>query len=87
VGERIVEAVDIGMGGSLGTDAGFIDWVENARPVDDVPESLLRVVRRYQAERREGERFYNWARRTPNDELRATLAGLAAVDSSDGSGR
>ncbi|MHB8439826.1 MAG: nitrite/sulfite reductase, partial [Acidimicrobiales bacterium] len=77
VGERIAEAVDIGMGGSLGPDAGFIDWVENARPVDDVPEALLRVVRRYQGERRVDEPFYAWARRTPNDELRSTLAGLS----------
>ena len=43
VGEQIVEAVDIGMGGSLGPDAAFIDWIENARPVDDVPDALLRV--------------------------------------------
>ena len=43
VGERIVEAVDIGMGGSLGPDAGFIDWIESARPVDDVPDALLRA--------------------------------------------
>ena len=77
VGEHIAEAVDIGMGGSLGPEGGFIDWVENARPVDDVPEALLRVVRRYQDERRPEEPFHNWARRTPNDELRATLAGLA----------
>ena len=66
-----MEAVDIGLGGSLGPDAAFIDWVENARPVDDVPEALLRVVRRYQAERRDGEPFHNWARRVPNDELAA----------------
>ncbi len=76
VDERIVEAVDIGMGGSLGPAAGFIDWIENARPVDDVPDALLRTVRRYQSERREGEPFYNWARRVPDEELRATLAGL-----------
>ena len=43
VGDHLSEAVDIGLGGSLGTDAGFIDWVEHARPVDDVPEALLRV--------------------------------------------
>ncbi len=78
VGERIVEAVDIGMGGSLGPDAAFIDWVDHARPVQDVPDALLRVVQRYQAERRAGEPFYNWARRTPNGELRTTLAGAAA---------
>jgi ferredoxin-nitrite reductase len=76
VGERISEAVDIGMGGSLGPDSAFIDWIENARPVDDVPDALLRTVRRYHAERRDGEPFYNWARRVPNVELAATLAGL-----------
>jgi ferredoxin-nitrite reductase len=84
VGERIVEAVDIGLGGSLGADAGFIDWVESARPVDDVPGALVRVVRRYQDERRPDEAFHNWARRTSHDELRATLAGLA-VDEQVGS--
>jgi len=76
VGEHISEAVDIGLGGSLGPDAGFIDWVEGARPVDDVPEALLRLVRRYRAERHEDEAFYNWARRVPNPDLRSTLAGL-----------
>ncbi|MGH8987398.1 MAG: nitrite/sulfite reductase [Acidimicrobiales bacterium] len=91
VGEQIVEAVDIGMGGSLGLEAGFIDWVENARPVDDVPDALLRVLRRYRRERRQGEAFSAWARRMPNDELRATLAGLDVetaldVETEEGSG-
>ena len=74
VGDHLSEAVDIGMGGSLGVDSGFIDWIEHARPVNDVPDALLRVLRRYQSERRQGEPFYNWARRTPGDELRQTLA-------------
>jgi ferredoxin-nitrite reductase len=74
VDDHLAEAVDIGMGGSLGTGASFIDWIEHARPVNDVPDALLRVVRRYQSERREGEPFYNWARRVPNDDLRHTLA-------------
>jgi len=74
-GERIVEAVDIGLGGSLGTDAAFIDWVEGAKPVDEVPEALVGLVARFRAERRAGERFHEWCRRTPNAELRATLQG------------
>ncbi len=74
VGNHLAEAVDIGMGGSLGADAGFIDWIEHARPVNDVPDALLRVVRRYQSERREDEPFYNWARRVPNEDLARTLA-------------
>ena len=85
VDEHIEEAVDIGFGGSLGPDAGFIDWVENARPVDDVPEALIRVLHRFRDERRRQESFHEWARRTPNAELRATLAGLA-VDGNDGGG-
>ena len=84
VGERIEEAVDIGMGGSLGPDAAFIDWIDNARPVDEVPEALLRVVRRYQGERRADEPFYSWARRVPNEELAATLAGLETIDARSG---
>ena len=65
VGDHIVEAVDIGLGGSLGPDAAFIDWVAGAMPVDEVPDALVRVVGRYQGERRDGEPFHNWARRTP----------------------
>jgi ferredoxin-nitrite reductase len=73
--DRILEAVDIGLGGSLGTDAAFVDWVEGAKPVDEVPEALAALLARYRAERRDGEAFHQWARRLPNAELRATLQG------------
>ena len=81
VADRIVEAVDIGLGGSLGAEAAFADWVDGGRPVDEVPDALLRVVRRYQSERRDGEPFANWARRTPGGSLRSTISGeeLAGV--------
>jgi ferredoxin-nitrite reductase len=75
VDEHIEEAVDIGLGGSLGPDAAFIDWVVGALPVDKVPDALLRIVRRYQSERREGEPFHLWSRRTSDDGLAATLLG------------
>ena len=44
VDEHIEEAVDIGLGGSLGPDAAFIDWVDGAMPVDQVQAALVRVV-------------------------------------------
>lgn len=69
----IVEGVDIGLGGSLGRDAAFIDWVEGAKPADEVPDALVRLFDRFSSERREGERFYEWARRAPNEGLRATI--------------
>ena len=71
--DQILEAVDVGLGGSLGTDAAFVDWVEGAKPVDEVPEALAGLLGRYRAERRHGEAFHQWARRLPNAELRATL--------------
>ncbi len=77
IDEHIEEAVDIGLGGSLGPDAAFIDWVEGALPVDRVPDALLRVVTRYREERRSGEPFHLWARRTDAEQLRSTLIGAA----------
>jgi ferredoxin-nitrite reductase len=77
IDEHIEEAVDIGLGGSLGPDAAFIDWVTGALPVDRVPDALLRVVTRYSEERRPGEPFRHWARRTDADDLRSTLTGVA----------
>jgi ferredoxin-nitrite reductase len=75
-GDAIVEGVDIGLGGSLGKDAAFIDWVEGSKPADEVPEALLHVFERFKEERRDGERFHEWARRTRNEDLRGTLRGL-----------
>lgn len=71
--DTIVEGVDVGLGGSLGTDAGFIDWVEGAKPAEEIPEALLRLYRRFEAEHRDNERFHEWARRVPNRELQATI--------------
>jgi ferredoxin-nitrite reductase len=77
--DAIVEGVDIGLGGSLGRDAAFIDWVEGAKPVGEVPDALVRLFDRYAGERREGEQFHEWARRVPNPELRATIRNQVEI--------
>ena len=79
IGEHIEEAVDIGLGGSLGPDAAFIDWLAGAVPVDQVPDALLRIATRYRDEHRPGEPFHLWARRSNPDELRSMLAGTAGA--------
>src|SRR5919199_489922 len=71
--DAIVEGVDIGLGGSLGRDAAFIDWIEGAKPADDVPDALVAVIEKFKDERRNDERFHEWARRKRNEELRAAL--------------
>ncbi len=82
VDEHIEEAVDIGLGGSLGPDAAFINWLAGAVPVDRVPDVLLRIATRYRDEHRPGEPFHLWARRSNPDELRSMLAGTAGTVSS-----
>ena len=57
VGDAIVEAVDVGLGGGLGPEAGFARWVAGAVPVEDVPAGLDKAMLRYLAERRAGETF------------------------------
>jgi ferredoxin-nitrite reductase len=49
-----------------------------------VPDSLVAVFERFKEERRDGERFHEWARRTRNEELRETLRGLTPVASRRG---
>ena len=71
--DAIVEGVDIGLGGSLGKDAAFIDWVEGAKPAEEVPDALAAVFELFEEERREGEHFHEWARRKKNAELREAL--------------
>ena len=78
---EIVEAVDIGLGGSLGTDAAFIDWVAGAVPVDDVPDALVQVVGHYLAERHDQEPLHAWARRHSTEELAALVLNTPVVAS------
>ncbi len=80
-GEEIVEAVDIALGGSLGVDARFADFVRGAVPVDEVPDVLARLMARFLAEHRPSERFHEWARRVPLEELRERAGSPSAAAS------
>ena len=86
VGDEIVEAVDIGLGGSLGRDAAFGDWVEGALPVSEVEDALGRVVERFLDESLRDERFHEWARRAPMADLRSALSGRMSEGDSEDSG-
>ncbi len=72
-GDNIVEGMDFGLGGALGTDNEFIDWVEHAVPASAVIPALEELFDVYADERHEGERFYEWCRQTDNDRLRTIM--------------
>ncbi|WP_435174996.1 nitrite/sulfite reductase [Halorussus sp. AFM4] len=77
-GDAVVEGMDFGLGGSLGADNEFLDWVETAVPADAVIPALEELFRVYAEERTDGERFYEWTRRVDNDRLRTVMQGAEA---------
>ncbi|WP_323174234.1 ferredoxin--nitrite reductase [Natrialba sp. PRR66] len=87
-GDTIVEGMDVGLGGSLGIDNEFVDWVETAVPADAVIPALERLFAAYTDDRHDDERFYEWCRRVGNDRLRTVMqqadanvsGGVAADD-------
>ncbi|WP_436346543.1 nitrite/sulfite reductase [Natronorubrum sp. FCH18a] len=74
----IVEGMDFGLGGSLGEDNEFLDWVENAVPADSVIPALEQLFDAYNDDRHDGEQFYEWCRRVDNERLRRIMQGAEA---------
>jgi ferredoxin-nitrite reductase len=77
-GDNIVEGMDFGLGGSLGSDNEFLDWVENAVPAASVIPALEQLFSAFAEERGDDERFYQWTRRVDNDRLRTIMQGADA---------
>ena len=78
IDEHIEEAVDIGLGGSLGPDAAFIDWVDGAMPVDRVPTRCVRVVQPLPRGTPPRRAVPSWARRLRCRSCRSTLVERSA---------
>jgi len=72
-GDRPVEGVDVGLGGTLGPAAGFVDWVVGALPAARLPEALERLVRAYLGGRGPAEPLWAWVRRQDPADLRELL--------------
>ncbi len=77
-GDAIVEGMDFGLGGSLGTDNEFLDWVETAVPAEAVIPALEELFAAFTDGRLEGERFYEWTRRVDNTRLREIMGSADA---------
>jgi ferredoxin-nitrite reductase len=73
-GPTLEEGYDIGLGGVLGPEASFVDWVAGAVPARSLSDALAGVIVAWAEQRRDEEGFAQWVRRTPLSELR-TLIG------------
>ncbi|AQL42525.1 ferredoxin--nitrite reductase [Halorientalis sp. IM1011] len=50
---EMVEAMDVGVGGGVGEDPSFVDWVRQRVPADEVPGLIKNLVEAYAALREE----------------------------------
>ena len=64
-----VEAFDIGLGGGLGENPQFADWVEMRVAADEVPGYIENLLSIYKERRDEGESFREFIARHDDDEL------------------
>ncbi|MFR9675615.1 nitrite/sulfite reductase [Streptomyces sp. TR06-5] len=65
-----VEGYQVHLGGSLGMDAGFGRKVRGLKvTADELPDYIERVLRTFQEQRQEGERFAQWAARADQEAL------------------
>jgi ferredoxin-nitrite reductase len=64
-----VEAFDIGLGGGLGENPQFADWVEMRVAADEVPGYIANLLETFEAERQDGESFRDYIARHDEEEL------------------
>ncbi|MGW3623335.1 nitrite/sulfite reductase [Streptomyces sp. NPDC000880] len=65
-----VEGFQVHLGGALGLEAGFGRKVRGLKVTsDELPDYVERVLRRFQEEREDGERFATWAARASEEAL------------------
>ncbi|AZK97239.1 MULTISPECIES: nitrite/sulfite reductase [Streptomyces] len=67
---RQVEGYQVHLGGALGLDPGFGRKVRGLKVTSDgLPDYVERVLRRFQEQREDGERFATWAARASEESL------------------
>ncbi|QLH76679.1 ferredoxin--nitrite reductase [Halosimplex rubrum] len=71
-----VEALDIGLGGGLGEDPQFADWVEMRVPADEVPGYVENLLATFEDERADGQTFRDFVAERDEE----TLQDLAEAE-------
>ncbi len=66
-----VEALDIGLGGGLGENPQFADWIEMRVPADEVPGYIENLLSTFEDEREGGQSFRDFVADRDEEELQA----------------
>jgi len=77
---EMVEALDVGVGGGIGENPTFIEWVRQRVPADEVPGMIANLVEAYAALREESQTFRQWVDATGHE----TIVELAEPEEVEG---
>lgn len=66
---EIVEALDLGVGGGIGEEPSFVNWIRQRVPADEVPGAIRNLVQAFAAHRFEGQTFREWVDSTGEEML------------------
>jgi ferredoxin-nitrite reductase len=66
---EMVEALDVGVGGGIGTEPSFVEWIRQRVPADEVPGLLRNLLEAFAAHREEGQTFRQWVDATGEEAL------------------
>jgi len=64
-----VEALDVGLGGGLGSEPTFARWVSQRLPVDEVPGAIANLIESFAEAREPGESFREFVARHDDETL------------------
>ena len=76
---EMVEAVDIGVGGGMGEEPSFVEYVKQRVPADEAPGAIRNLVEGFAARREPGQPFREWVDATDAE----TLADLCEPEETD----
>lgn len=57
---EMVEAIDVGVGGGIGPEPSFVEWIRQRVPADEVPGLLQNLLEAFAAHREKGQTFREW---------------------------
>jgi ferredoxin-nitrite reductase len=79
---EMVEAMDVGVGGGIGEEPTFVDWLHQRVPADEVPGAIRNLMHAFAALREDGQSFREWVDATGQANL-ITLAEPEETDYTD----
>ena len=66
---EMVEAVDIGVGGGIGEEPSFVEYIRQRVPADEAPGAIRNLVQAFAAHREPGQTFRQWVDSTGEEAL------------------